>query len=230
MGRIAAAKEMNQYQAIKQMVEKVGAIEEEKRALLGWGAYAAVLVIVLLIAALAYVGSMVKTVPIVLEVDKHGNVQEVRVDMDVVSAKEMIIKRELQEFIERTFRVVTDADLKNKDTQWVAAHLDSSTGLHGRIQKLYTDQKQSPYERAKREIVSIAVETPIRKTSKTFDVAWKEVVKDRATGEVIAVRKMKGIMSIRAGGSLNEWNRASPNPLGIIVEEFDWVRVGGGDE
>lgn len=194
------------------------------------GVFVLVFLNVLALGGLVYMGTQIKSVPVIIEMDQFGNVRNVKVEQDLALASELILKRELQDFVEKTFRVTPDADLKNRDTEWVASHLDPDGAVYNKIKELYNNPHTDPYTRAERETVSIQVETPIKTSPSSWLVRWKETARDRRTGSVLRVIYKRGVMGIQEGVGLDSYDQTSSNPLGVIVDQFDWAVVSDKEE
>ena len=84
----------------------------------------------------------------------------------------------------------------------------------------------NPFKRAEKELVSVEIISVIQQTEKTWQVDWRETVRDRKGIEQQPPFVMRALVTVDVmpptSAITDEQMRR--NPLGIYVTDFNWAK------
>lgn len=189
-----------------------------------------VAVISLLIAVMAvggaiYVGAQSKFVPYVVEVDKLGQVQAVKIADRASPADERIIHASLATWIVSARMVTPDVALQRDAVFKVYALLAPQDAATTKMNEWYGhDEQASPFKRAETETVSVDIVSVIPQSETTWRVDWTETTRSRDGALKEPPSRLAALITITlvptTAATTEEQIRK--NPLGIVVKDFSW--------
>jgi len=121
-------------------------------------AVAALLIAVIAVGGAIYVGAQSKFVPYVVEVDKLGQVQAVKIADSASTADERIIHASLASWIASARMVTPDVTLQRNAVYRVYAMLAPQDAATAKMNEWYgRDEGASPFKRAETETVAVDI-------------------------------------------------------------------------
>ena len=203
----------------------VGAVLSAAR---GWQIVAVVSLLIALVAAggAIYVGAQSKFVPYVVEVDKLGQVQAVKIADSASPADERIIHASLATWITCARMVTPDVALQRDAVFKVYALLGPQDPATAKMNEWYGqgDDESSPFKRAETEMVSVDIVSVIPQSETTWRVDWTETSRTRDGAMKAPPSRMAALITIAlvpATASTTE-EQIRKNPLGILIKDFSW--------
>ena len=203
----------------------VGAVLSTARV---WQIVAIVSLLIAIIAAAGaiYVGAQSKFVPYVVEVDKLGQVQAVKIADSAGTADERIIHASLATWITSARMVTPDVALQRDAVFKVYAMLGPQDAAIAKMNEWYGqgDDEASPFKRAETEIVSVDIVSVIPQSETTWRVDWTETTRSRDGALKAPPSRMAALITITlvpATASTTE-EQIRKNPLGILIKDFSW--------
>ena len=203
----------------------VGAVLSAARV---WQIVAMVSLLIALVAAggAIYVGAQSKFVPYVVEVDKLGQVQAVKIADSATPADERIIHASLATWITSARMVTPDVALQRDAVFKVYALLGPQDSAIAKMNEWYGqgDDESSPFKRAETEMVSVDIVSVIPQSETTWRVDWTETTRSRDGALKAPPARMAALITITlvpATASTTE-EQIRKNPLGILIKDFSW--------
>ena len=184
-----------------------------------------VTILSLLIAAVAtggvvHIGAQNKFVPYVIEVDKLGNALAVQAANRAQPADRRVIKAMLARFIVNVRSVLVDATAQKRaifDAYALLRQADPATGL---INSFF--QSDPPFDRAQTETVTVELETVLPLNQTSWNIEWREIVRDRK-GIETSQHRYKAAVTILVIPPTKE-ETILRNPIGLYIPELSWSK------
>ncbi|MBS1213944.1 MAG: conjugal transfer protein TrbF [Proteobacteria bacterium] len=218
-------KEINPYLSARiHWNAHVGAVLSAARL---WQIVALVSLSIALIAAggAIYVGAQSKFIPYVVEVDKLGQLQAVKIADSASSADERIIHASLATWISSARLVTPDVALQRDAVFKVYALLGPQDAATAKMNEWYGHAEEaSPFKRAETETVSVDIVSVIPQSETTWRVDWTETTRSRDGALKSPPSRMAALITITlvpASASTTE-EQIRKNPLGILIKDFSW--------
>jgi type IV secretion system protein VirB5 len=129
-------------------------------------------------------------------------------------------------FISEARMVSPDATLQRQGIFRVYSMLHEGDPATQKMHEWFNATKESsPFERAATEAVSVEIISVIPQTSETWQVDWRETVRDRQ-GAVKGRHVMRALVTVYVSPptSATTDEQMRNNPLGIYVRDFNWAR------
>ncbi len=192
-----------------------------------WQIVALVSLSIALIAAggAIYVGAQSKYVPYVVEVDKLGQLQAVKIADAASSADERIIHASLATWIASARLVTPDVALQRDAVFKVYALLGPQDAATAKMNEWYgRAEEASPFKRAETETVSVDIVSVIPQSETTWRVDWTETTRSRDGALKGPPSRMAALITITlvpATAATTE-EQIRKNPLGILIKDFSW--------
>jgi type IV secretion system protein VirB5 len=185
-----------------------------------WQKIAGVLALLLAVSTLANVTQALssKVQPYVVEVHESGQVRLV--------GKPEPAQYEPSEAAEKFFvqELVTNLRSRPRDPVVLRKNLEHASALlteNGRnLMEKYIERVQ-PHSKENKRLVSVDIESIVRESEKTYQVAWTEHYAGKFQGPSIA--KYTGLFTVHQGQPHDE-AELRKNPLGLYVDHFSWSR------
>jgi len=166
-----------------------------------------------------YLSTQVKLVPYIVEVDKLGTAMTAGFPQQIEYADARVVRSALGNFV-ASFRSITpDAVVQKQYIDRTYALLRTSDPSTEKINAWF--RGNSPFERAKKNTVSIEVNNIVALSTKTYQVDWTEFERDRK-GKQTGTRRFRGIATVALITPQDE-AIIRLNPIGLYVTDFDWT-------
>jgi len=177
------------------------------------------------IAGLIYLGSQIKFIPYIVEVDKLGNALAVAPALQTTSVDARIIKAVAGNFIVNSRVITPDARLQLDFMKRVYAVLAINSAAKQKMDDFY--RSDAPLSRAEREMVSTEIESVIQRAPKSWQVDWLETTRDR-NGVIQKEKEMRALLTFEFNSPTEALSEAQlhENPLGIYITDFNWSKQG----
>lgn len=177
------------------------------------------------IAALAvvgviYLGSRNKFVPYVVEVDKLGTSLGVRKADEAQAVDTRVMRATLAAFVTNVRTVSPDASLQKAMLLQAYGSLSNQDPATTKLNEFFS--KNSPFERAQTETVTVEIHSVLPITKETWQIEWSEKVTTRK-GQLKEVARWKATGSVYTIPPTTE-PQILKNPLGIFLRDFDWAK------
>lgn len=170
------------------------------------------------VGGLAWIGAQSKITPYVVEVDKLGQTVAVGIAEKAATPDARIIRAQLASWIINARSVYSDAAAQNKAINDAYALVGNNQPAFRTLADFHTAFQ--PFERAKTENVSIAVESVLPITPDSYRIEWREEVRER-DGRVVSNTNWQAQASVTIIPPTQE-SQALINPMGIIIEAISW--------
>ena len=170
------------------------------------------------VGGLAWIGAQSKITPYVVEVDKLGQSVAVGVAEKAATPDTRIIRAQLAAWIVNVRSVYSDAAAQNKAINDAYALVGNNQPSFRTLADYHTQNQ--PFERAKLENVSIAVQSVLPITANSYRIEWREEVRER-DGRVVSNTNWQAQASVTIVPPTQE-SQALINPMGIIIEQVSW--------
>lgn len=185
--------------------------------------FVSMLLNVILGVGITMIGLQHKTVPYVVQVDKHGYSIAISRAEEARGPSDRVLISWIGQYITNHRTVVTDPRAQKAMLDWIYASTPQGTSAYAAINTWY--RTHNPYERAKdRHTVVVQIESimPMGDSKKTWQAKWEETaysagveqMKTRHTGIfTLDVAQNTGLKSVIA------------NPLGIYITEVQMTQT-----
>lgn len=176
---------------------------------------------VLAVGGLVWIGSASKFVPMVLEVDKLGQVVAVKAlhGDEAVTDANRLVYREMFDLIENLRSVTTDRQANNARLSKGFSRLTGAAEKYVRTEL----RKAPPNEVGANKTVQVIVRSALKLTGKSWQIDWEERSFNLA-GEEVGVEKWRATLQYDLNPSGEEKIFRS-NPIGFEVPEMSWQKV-----
>lgn len=184
-----------------------------------------------MLIALAAVGgvihfaSQVKVVPYVIEVDELGKYLSVGVVSETTATDQRVIEATLRGFIENARLVTPDIALQRKAIFDVySLLLPGQPSLQKMNEWLNGSSESVPFKRSEKEIVHTEIVSCMPLTEETWQIDWRESVRNRNGEQLSKPIPMRALVTISLAEQGVERTKKSieKNPFGIYVTDFSW--------
>ena len=132
------------------------------------------------------------------------------------------IQFHLRQFVELVRRATADPPLTNQGRQrayWFA------TRRGGEILRQHFDAMGSPAALAKEGTIAVEVTSALKVSSSSWQLDWIERKRDRQ-GNAVGETMWRGSFRVRLHAPKDE-EQLEQNPIGVFVDDFNWVRIKG---
>ncbi len=186
------------------------------------------LIVLASVGGLIYVGSQSKFIPYVVEVDKVGAARAYAPVASASPVDQRVIKAAVGDFVTNARLVTPDIALQRKAIFQVYAMLGKHSPATNKMTAfLNGDPESTPFKRAEKQTVEVEIISIIPQTAKTWQIDWKETVRERNTGAIVGEPyRMRALVTTKVNpdtsGASEEQMRA--NPLGIYVHDYAWSK------
>lgn len=181
----------------------------------------AMAITILAVCGMIYIGSKSKFIPLVMEVDKLGQVVAVRAltGEDAVVDPSRTVYREVFELIEDLRTVSTDRQDNQRRIDRGFIRLTGAGKNYVKTELM----KALPNEVGTKKTVQVVVKSALKLTDKSWQIDWEEHSRNLA-GEELGVELWRGVLQfeLHPSGEV-EWIRR--NPIGFEVPQISWQRV-----
>lgn len=123
-----------------------------------------------------YLSSQTKVVPYIVEVDKLGQIAYAGPVQSTTSYDKRVVQLLIADFIQNFRGVSPDAVVQRAMVDKLYAYLAKSDPATRVISDYFQHPGNSPFDRAQRETVTVAVQTVLPVSDKSYRVEWSETI------------------------------------------------------
>jgi type IV secretory pathway TrbF-like protein len=174
------------------------------------------------IGGMVYLGSKPKTVPYVVEVDKLGQATARGPADPAWKPSDVYIRFHLQHFVASVRRVSADPAVTKQG--WMDAYAFASRRGQNML-SAYLKPLGQPIERAALGTVSVEILAALKITAGSWQVDWREHAWD-ASGKPDRDTTWRGTFRVYIHTPTDD-EVQKKNPIGLYVDEFNWVKLRG---
>ncbi|MBD5657560.1 MAG: conjugal transfer protein TrbF [Candidatus Eremiobacteraeota bacterium] len=174
------------------------------------------------IGGLIYLASQTKFVPYVVAIDKVGTAIAVAPADRASTVDQRVVRAQLANWLVFARSVVTDRIVELKFVNNVYALVASDSPAKGFLDAYYPNNGRSPFDRAKNETDTVAVNTILPISGQSYQLQWTETIRD-LHGRVTSTQTWEGTTTIAFRPPDNE-QTILQNPLGLYITSIDWTQ------
>jgi type IV secretion system protein TrbF len=179
------------------------------------------------VGGIIHIGSQSKFIPYIIEVDKLGQSLAISPAQLIAIPDQRVVNSAVASFINDARLVTPDIALQRKAVFRVYAMLSANDPATAKSNQWFNgSEESSPFNRAKKETVSIEIHTVIPQTPETWQVDWIETLYDRqgiVQGTPFRMRALVTVYTIPSTAQTTE-EQLRLNPLGVYVRDFSWSK------
>lgn len=183
-------------------------------------AFGSLLIAVIAVGGSLYQASKSKLIPYVIEVDKLGTTVGVKRADEAKQADHRVVRAALAAFVQNTRMVSPDGYLQKAALLNAYAYLSNADPSTAALNEFFS--KNSPFERAQTETVTVEINTALPLTKDSWQIEWTETVRTRK-GAVKEVSRWKAVSSIYLAAPTTEAAMLK-NPLGVFIKDYSWTK------
>jgi type IV secretion system protein VirB5 len=186
------------------------------------------LIVLASVGGIIYLGSQSKFIPYVVQVDKLGEAVAAAPVSRAAPADQRVVRAAVIEFISNARLVTPDIALQRKAIFQVYSMLTKNAPASNKMTAfLNGNPDENPFKRAENQTVNVEIISVIPQTPHTWQIDWKETVRNRKTGSIVGQPyRMRALVTVQVrpdiAGASEEQMRA--NPLGIYVSDYAWSK------
>jgi type IV secretion system protein VirB5 len=189
------------------------------------------LIVLASVGGMVYIGSQSKFIPYVVQVDKLGAAVAAGPVESAGPTDQRIVRSAVSDFIVNARLVTPDIALQRKAVLQVYSMLHAGTPASNKMTAFLNGNPElNPFKRAATETVNADIVSIIPLTANTWQVDWKETVRERKDGAIIGKPyRMRALVTVavRPGGSGASEDQMRMNPLGIYISDYAWSKQNG---
>jgi type IV secretory pathway TrbF-like protein len=188
-----------------------------------WRAAAFLALLLAVVEALGLVAVSLRstTVPFIVAVDSIGHVVASGSADQGPVVDDRMKRAALYQWVQDLRMVISDPLVQRRSIDRVYAMIGQGSPAQMFITDWY--RKNTPFDLAQTETVSVDVSTVLPTGNRSYEVEWTETARDRA-GTVVETQNWKGVFTIAVNPPTEE-RLAHVNPLGIYVIDASWSKV-----
>lgn len=180
-----------------------------------------------------YLATRTQYQPYIVEVDEHGQTIGKGPIKAVSINDSRLLRGAVAEFVSDSRTVTPDVALQRKFVFRTYAKLSPEDPATVKMNEwMNKDHKANPFERAKKEMVSIEDVTLLAQSPDTWQAEWTEVTRDRqglpvkSTSGIPARAHMRALVTIYLAQSRKMTEEEMEmNPLAIFVRDYSWSQI-----
>jgi type IV secretion system protein VirB5 len=174
------------------------------------------------IVGLIYVAGQSKFLPYIITIDKIGQPVSVHVLDRASPIDERVVHAELANWLADARNVVTDRVVEKSNIDAVYAMVADGSAARGYLDSWYPAGGHSPFERAAKGTVEIAVDAILPVSSETYVVQWTETLRDLG-GHVTETQRWEASISVAITPPTDEAT-IMRNPIGLFITSLNWTQ------
>lgn len=178
------------------------------------------------VGGIVYIGQQSKFIPYVVEVDKLGQPLAVGPAVKAAPVDERIMRATVASFIADARLVTPDISIQRDAVFRIYAYLSTSDPATQKMNEwLNGSELSNPFKRAGKETVNTEIVSVIRQSESTWQVDWKELVRDRQ-GILKTSFRMRALVTVYVvpPSSQTGEEQIRRNPLGVFIRDFNWSK------
>lgn len=183
-----------------------------RAAFVSWG------VSLLAVAGLTWVAAQPRLQPYVVAVDRLGAPVPIAPAEQAIQGDRRIVRAELARWITNIRSVSPDAAAERTAVTAAYALLNRRSAAFETVNEFM--RANNPFERARRETVSVEIVSVLPLTGETWRVEWREIVRAR-DGSVTSTQPWQAALTLTTSPPRDE-QTVLRNPLGLYVTALSW--------
>lgn len=187
----------------------------------------AMLIVLAAVGGVIHFASQSTYIPYVIEVDKHGQTVASGPVTAASKTDPRVIHASIAEFITDARMVSLDIALQRRAVFRVYSKLSPTDPATPKMNEwLNGTPESSPFARARKELVSIQIESVLQQTPESWQIDWVETVTDRegVTQDIAIMRATATVYTAETTASTTD-EELRLNPSSVHVRDFSWTRL-----
>lgn len=206
------------YEKARINLKNMFAEQEDGKRVYKRAFFVSMLLNLILVIGITMIGLQHKTVPYVVQVDKHGYTIAISRAEEAKGPSDRILISWIGQYIQNHRNVVTDPRSQKALLDWVYASTPQGTSAYATINSWY--KTHNPYERAQnRQTVAVQIESimPMGDSKKTWQAKWEETAFSSGVQQIAT--RHTGIFTLDVAQN-TDLKSVIANPLGIYITEI----------
>jgi type IV secretory pathway TrbF-like protein len=174
------------------------------------------------IVGLIYLAAQTKFVPYVVAIDKVGTAIAVAPADRASAVDQRVVRAQLANWVVFARSVVTDRIVELQYVDGVYALVAADSPAKGFLDTWYPNDGHSPFDRAKTETDSVAVNAILPISPSSYELQWTETIRD-LRGRITKTQTWEGTATIAFRPPDSEATILK-NPLGLYITSIDWTQ------
>ena len=183
------------------------------------GTLLALATIIALVAYITFALQNTKTVPYVVEVDKHGETRLAPSPARLGEWPVPVIRREVANYITYMRSISADRDYMLRDLQRLVLLTVPSSAALKKLNEINL-AADAPLVQQQSQTNTVEIVSVTRISDQTWDACWEETRRNKSTGNIIDVKTFQGKFTLRSVTQPDP-ETLSQNPIGFAVLDFD---------
>lgn len=211
------------YEKARGNLKNIFAHHEDGKKVYKRAFFISMLLNVILVVGITMIGLQHKTVPYVVQVDKHGYSIAISRAEEARGPSDRVLVSWVGQYITNHRTVVTDPRAQKALLDWVYASTPQGSSAHATINTWY--RTHNPYEGAKdRRTVVVQIESimPMGDSKKTWQAKWEETA--YSSGIKQEATRHTGIFTLDVAQN-TDLKSVIANPLGIYITEVQMTQT-----
>lgn len=174
------------------------------------------------------IGSQSRFIPYVIQVDTLGQTVAAGPLQAVERTDSRIVHATVAEFISDARVVTPDSALQRKAVFRVYAKLAPNDPATAKMNEWFNGtEDSSPFKRASREMVDVAIRSVLPQTPDTWQVDWVETTRDRQGTVKGTSATLRALVTVYVAQTTPQTTdeQLRNNPMSIYVRDFSWSRL-----
>lgn len=163
-------------------------------------------------------------VPYVVTVDELNRPAAAVAPQAITEWPDALVRHELATFVRNWRSVSTDRDEMEGRFRRLQYYLERNSAADVKVVEWSRDPDTAPFEIAKTRTADVGIVAVNLVGGRTWLVEWTETRRSRANGRAEVPRRLQGTF-VLGRRSIDDDAILLQNPLGMVVEDFDIVRV-----
>ncbi len=173
------------------------------------------------VCGVVYIGSKSKIVPAVVEINGYGVPTRIyTVDETTTISDDRVTKAALANVVTGVRSVSADASYEKKMLEEMIYFFEKSSPGFVRVQEYLNNPETNPFKRASKELVDVQIDNIIKMTENTWQIEWRETVKER-TGQIKSSMDFKAIVTLSKAEKISAASLYI-NPTGVLIKDIVW--------
>lgn len=187
-----------------------------------WAAFVAFAFAAVALAVAVWAAVTSRYQPYIVPIDRFGEPRAVIAPETITDWPDPVVRHQLGAFIRDWRAVSVDGAVMRARLQRINFFLE--IGSPARVKIVTWTQDNDPFQRAETETVDISVESVNLVGGQSWLAEWTETPRRRGTGRVGTIARFQGTFTL-IQRRVRDDSLLLQNPLGMVVEDFDIVRV-----
>ena len=174
-----------------------------------------------------WAASQSEYVPYLVKVDDLGRAEALPQPATLDEWPTIVIKRELQTFIERARSIPADREILERNLHRLYRFLSTDSPAYRILTDFYQNAATNPIVRWAQETAVVTVTSVTYAGGSSWRVEWAERVSARQTGEVLSTTRYIATLVV-GDQAMVDRQTLEINPLGLMIDNIDVQRVQDG--